>query len=70
VGCGLRANLSLAAPNLSNAREKAELAFKDFYGGEPFEIVEESAESHTSLQAAGGFKVVDWRCDFTAEGGK
>ncbi len=65
----MRANVSLIAPNLSDAREKAKQAFKDFYREKPFEIVEESAESHTAVESRGGdgFQVVSWRCDFTAE---
>jgi len=66
----VKANVSLEALNLSDAREKANQAFKDFYGDEPFKIVEESAESHTEIDAMGGgqFRIASWRCDFTAEG--
>ena len=39
-GGSLRANASLVSPNLSNAREKAKQAFKDFYGEQLFEIAE------------------------------
>jgi len=67
----MRATVSLVAPNLSDAREKARLSFEEFFGADqPFEIVVESAESHTSVEdtKGEGFQVVSWRYDFTAEG--
>lgn len=65
----MRANVSFIASNLSDAREKANQAFQDFFGDQPFEIIEEEAESHAVIQTdRGDSRVVSWRSDFTAEG--
>lgn len=61
----MKASASIVASTQQQARQRAEFAFRDFYGeGVKYEIVEESAESYMETMAE---SIVDWRCEFVAE---